>query len=127
METKQPDISVVQEGVPTKTIEVPAGSKVVVEKVITKDTPPDEPNIGGIQLMSNWRQLIKKYSFIFTVLTIVTGLAGFVLPFLSFLQPALDESTFGIVMFIFSMLAGASTFIKQRKLNTHVVEVKEED
>lgn len=84
-----------------------------------------------LTLMPNWPKILKKYSFIFTILVIVTGGAGFVLPYIGFLQPAVSEATYGILMFTFSVLAGASQFFKQHKLSEPAiqpeVENKEED
>lgn len=122
MENKQPE----QISTESAIIEVPAGSKVIVEKVITKDTPVDEISLGKLKLMPNWRKIFRKYSFIFTILAVITGLAGFILPHIAFLQPALDQATYGMVMFVFSVLAGAAQFFKQNKLHAEIIQVEED-
>lgn len=80
-----------------------------------------------LTLMPNWPKILKKYSFIFTLLAVITGSAGFVLPYIGFLQPAVSEATYGILMFTFSVLAGASQFFKQHKLSEPQIKVEDNE
>lgn len=90
----------------------------MAEEPLTKNTET-EATIKlpvKVEIVPNWRKVIKTYSFWISVASAVLTLIGVIMPFMGFLQPVLSMEHYAFAMFTMSSLAALARVIKQRKL-----------
>jgi len=68
-------------------------------------------------LMPNWKKLLKTYSFIFHALSALVTFVNIILPYMSFLEPAMDIKTYGLVMFTLNVIGAVGRLMPQEKLH----------
>jgi hypothetical protein len=64
-------------------------------------------------LVSNWKTLHKSFTVILSVIASIIGLIEVVLPHLGMLQPFLDPTTYGILMFGLTVSIAIGRYINQ--------------
>lgn len=65
------------------------------------------------KIVSNWKQVLKTYSFVFHAVAVLVTLIDVVLPHMSLIEPLMDHTTYGIVMFVLNVCGGVGRLIKQ--------------
>lgn len=65
------------------------------------------------KFVSNWKQVLKTYSFVFHAVAVVVTIIDVVLPHMSLLEPVMDHTTYGVVMFVLNVAGGIGRLIKQ--------------
>lgn len=69
-------------------------------------------------IVKDWKHVLKTYSFVFHVVAVLVTLIDIVLPAMSLLEPVMDHSTYGVVMFVLNVAGGVGRFINQTKEKT---------
>lgn len=66
-----------------------------------------------LRLVKNWNKLHKSSTVIMSMLAAVIGLIEVILPQMGLIQPFLDPATYGILMFVMTVLIGVGRYIQQ--------------
>lgn len=66
-----------------------------------------------IKPVKNWKKLHKSSTVIMSCLAAVIGLIEVILPQMGLIQPFLDPATYGILMFVMTVLIGVGRYIQQ--------------
>lgn len=66
-----------------------------------------------LRLVKNWNKLHKSSTVIMSILATVIGLIEVILPQMGLIQPFLDPATYGILMFVMTVLIGVGRYIQQ--------------
>lgn len=89
----------------------------MAEEPLTKNTETEAtinlPN--KLQVVPNWRKVLKTYSFWINVSSVILTFITVILPYVGFLQPVLTVGQYGWLMFILNASAALARIIKQKK------------
>lgn len=66
-----------------------------------------------LRLVKNWNKLHKSSTVIMSILAAVIGLIEVILPQMGLIQPFLDPATYGVLMFVMTVLIGIGRYIQQ--------------
>lgn len=90
----------------------------MAEEPLTKNTETEAtlPLPTKVQLVPNWRKVLKTYSFWINVSSVILTFITVILPYVGFLQPVLTVGQYGWLMFILNASAALARIIKQKKL-----------
>lgn len=64
-------------------------------------------------IVKDWKHVLKTYSFVFHVVAVLVTIIDIVLPAMSLLEPVMDHTTYGVVMFVLNVAGGIGRFINQ--------------
>lgn len=89
----------------------------MAEEPLTKNTETEATiNLTNkLQVVPNWRKVIRTYSFWISISSAVLTMVGVILPFMGFLQPVLSMEHYAWAMFTLSSSAALARVIKQQK------------
>lgn len=94
-----------------------------VATALTKDTAVEATITSTLsstptklQLVPNWKKVLRTYSFWVMVASALLTLVEIVLPFFSLLEPTMSVSAYGVCTFVLNVSAPILRLIKQHKL-----------
>lgn len=89
----------------------------MAEEPLTKNTETEAtiPLPTKIQVVPNWRKVLKTYSFWINISSVILTFITVILPYVGFLQPVLTVGQYGWLMFILNASAALARIIKQKK------------
>ena len=75
-----------------------------------------------MKAVDNWKKLHKSSTVVLSIIGTLVSLMEIVLPQMGLLQPVLDPVTYGVVMFILTIMIGIGRYVQQ-----DCVRIKQDD